>query len=205
MANAITMDAREIRSRLDFLGFTESDAELLRSLKGWADKAIPDLVKTTNPAIRNLLASSVPTAALRKDWKLHRPGTPGCSSTVPPTWDRSTAAWPSGNSTLGSTSLLSDTSLPTTSIMRCSTRWSGKKPVTMPGRYWTPRARALWRRPITRPWIPEPELRCLLYSPGESFPVDLRPLCSRGGGLTEPGCRIRGGRLSIQPLPDLCC
>ena len=62
---------------------------------------------------------------------------------------------------------------------------------------WSVNSLAPRRRPITRPWIPEPELRCLLYSSGESFPVGLRPLCSRGGGLTEPGCRIRGGRLLL--------
>lgn len=45
MAKEITVDAREIRNRLDFPGFTDSDAELLRSMKPWAGKAIPEFVK----------------------------------------------------------------------------------------------------------------------------------------------------------------
>ncbi|NQW23982.1 MAG: hypothetical protein HQ475_11105 [SAR202 cluster bacterium] len=45
MAAKIEMNEREIRKRLDFLGFTESDAELLRSLKPWAEQTIPGFVK----------------------------------------------------------------------------------------------------------------------------------------------------------------
>ena len=45
MAKQTTMDERTIRTRLDFLGFTSSDAELLRSMKPWADQAINGFVK----------------------------------------------------------------------------------------------------------------------------------------------------------------
>ena len=31
----------EIRKRLDFLGFTDSDAQLLQSMRPWAQQAIP--------------------------------------------------------------------------------------------------------------------------------------------------------------------
>ena len=34
MAKETTMDSRETRNRLEFLGFTDSDADLLRSMKG---------------------------------------------------------------------------------------------------------------------------------------------------------------------------
>ena len=64
MANEIKMDDREIRTRLDFLGFTAEDAELLRSLKPWADKYIPEFVKEfynyqfRNPEFASIIRSN---------------------------------------------------------------------------------------------------------------------------------------------------
>jgi len=45
MAIETTMDDRTIRTRLDFLGFTASDAELLKTMKPWADSIMNDFVK----------------------------------------------------------------------------------------------------------------------------------------------------------------
>ena len=45
MAIETTMDDRTIRTRLDFLGFTASDAELLKTMKLWADSIMKEFVK----------------------------------------------------------------------------------------------------------------------------------------------------------------
>ena len=45
MAGEITMNERDVRSRLDFLKFTDSDADLLRSMKTWSEQAIAEFVK----------------------------------------------------------------------------------------------------------------------------------------------------------------
>jgi len=45
MATETTIDDRTVRTRLDFLGFTASDAELLKSMEPWADSIMTEFVK----------------------------------------------------------------------------------------------------------------------------------------------------------------